>query len=162
MIKPIPGWEDRYSADEDGNIYSMKTGRPIHQELNPVHNRYQVKLWRNLRVKTSNVSVLVCSAFHGPKPKGMETSHLDGDRLNNRPDNLVWETRRDNLARRIAHGTDDRGLKNSRACLTEAQVRTVRAEASRGTSYSELMRLFGVSRATISRVVTKKRYQDVT
>lgn len=40
---------------------------------------------------------LVCEAFHGPCPSGMETLHLDDDGLNNRPENLCWGTRKDNL-----------------------------------------------------------------
>jgi len=40
---------------------------------------------------------LVCEAFHGPCPPGLETIHLDEDGLNNRADNLCWGTRKANL-----------------------------------------------------------------
>lgn len=43
------------------------------------------------------VSILVCEAFHGPRPKGLDVMHLDGNSLNDRPENLGWGTRKENL-----------------------------------------------------------------
>jgi len=43
------------------------------------------------------VHQLVCEAFHGPCPPGMETLHLDENGLNNRAENLRWGTRKENL-----------------------------------------------------------------
>jgi hypothetical protein len=40
---------------------------------------------------------LVCEAFHGPCPPGLETLHGDENGLNNRPENLRWGTRKENL-----------------------------------------------------------------
>ncbi|MGG7581729.1 NUMOD4 motif-containing HNH endonuclease [Rhizobium sp. Nf11,1] len=49
---------------------------------------------------------LVVRAFHGPKPfNAAVTRHLDGDPLNNSPDNLIWGTHRENMHDAIRHGT---------------------------------------------------------
>jgi hypothetical protein len=49
----------------------------------------------------------VCEAFHGPKPSPLhEVRHLNGDRSDNRPDNLSWGTRSENAKDRMSHGTD--------------------------------------------------------
>lgn len=41
---------------------------------------------------------LVCEAFHGPAPKGMEiVIHIDEDATNNKADNLKWGTQKENL-----------------------------------------------------------------
>lgn len=51
----------------------------------------------NRKLGNLKVHRLVCEAFHGPCPPGMETMHRDENGLNNRPENLEWGTRKDNL-----------------------------------------------------------------
>jgi hypothetical protein len=49
------------------------------------------------RGKTHKIHVLVCEAFHGPKPfSGAIVIHEDENPQNNRADNLRWGTRREN------------------------------------------------------------------
>lgn len=41
---------------------------------------------------------IVCSAFHGPPPTGQHVvDHIDTNRANNRPENLRWVTRLENV-----------------------------------------------------------------
>ena len=48
--------------------------------------------------RSYKVHQLVCEAFHGPKPfPDAVVSHLDEDHTNNRPENLVWATQKENL-----------------------------------------------------------------
>lgn len=51
-------------------------------------------------------SVVVCAAFHGPRPEGMEVRHLDGNSLNDSASNLIWGTPKDNAADSRRHGTN--------------------------------------------------------
>jgi hypothetical protein len=53
-------------------------------------------LW-NRKYGNLKVHQLVCEAWHGPRPDGMEVLHQDEDGLNNRPSNLRWGTRKENL-----------------------------------------------------------------
>lgn len=115
--RAIPGWEGFYEASSDGQIRSMDRsapGRPgvtmhwksriLSQSL--TRDGYpQVWLCRNNKRTTSRVSRLVATTFHGPCPEGMECRHLDGNKLNNTPENLAWGTRSENTYDRIAHGT---------------------------------------------------------
>ena len=40
----------------------------------------------------------VCEAFHGPKPfDGAVVIHIDEDATNNRPENLMWGSQKENL-----------------------------------------------------------------
>lgn len=51
------------------------------------------KFYGNMKVHR-----LVCEAFHGPSPLGMDVViHLDEDATNNRPENLKWGTQKENL-----------------------------------------------------------------
>lgn len=51
------------------------------------------------RRKTYKVSRLVAEAFLGPIPEGLDVSHKNEDSFDNRPSNLVFETRKANLNR---------------------------------------------------------------
>lgn len=103
------------------------------------------------------VHVLVCTAFHGPKPEGMEVAHDDGDNFNNRPSNLRWDTPLGNGADRIKHGTTSHGgasgEANAHAVLTADLVREIRAADE---PYLLLALRFGVSISTI-RDIRKRR-----
>jgi hypothetical protein len=53
--------------------------------------------------KWANVHALVLTAFAGPRPQGMHACHGDGNRQNNRADNLRWDTARANVQDRWSH-----------------------------------------------------------
>ena len=110
---------------------------------------------------TRNVHALIAEGFLGKRPVGCEVSHVDGNCTNNRPTNLIYESRRENHARKRIHGTDDRGCKNSRAKFTEKTVRQVRRARERGLTHAAIAARFSVSRTSISRILNKRRYAEV-
>ena len=129
---------------------------------NPDSNgRLQVNLHRpdGCRVRRS-VHVLVCEAFHGPRPSpSHEACHGDGDHLNNIPSNLRWDTRRGNMADRVRHGTHARGARSVVAKLTEQQAVEIKFSE---LSSAALARVFGVSDSTICRIRKGLRWPGLT
>jgi hypothetical protein len=57
------------------------------------------------------VHVMVAEAWHGIRPPEMQVRHLNGDRLNNHPSNLAWDTVSANNLDRVAHGTHHEAIK---------------------------------------------------
>ena len=84
--RPIP--YSTYEASSLGRIRNCKTQKV--QEPQVGDDQYLFVGIRFLDQKHSKkVHQLVCMAFHGLKPMGAEcVRHLDGDRNNNRPENL--------------------------------------------------------------------------
>jgi len=87
----------------------------------------------------------------------MECRHLDDNPTNNRPDNLRWGTRLENMADRFHNGR-----KNHLAKLTAENVREIRATHASGAAARRLLAdKFGVSRRTISQIVHRRTWRHV-
>lgn len=108
-----------------------------------------------------SVHRLVLLAFVGPCPDGLQACHNDGDRENNRPDNLRWDTPSSNYADRDRHGTTATGERNGASKLNAVAVAEIRRRYAAGESQESLGRFFGVGHATISRVVRRVVWRDV-
>ncbi|MCP5065270.1 MAG: HNH endonuclease [bacterium] len=119
-----------------------------------------VGISREGRVWQTSVHRLVLTAFIGPCPQGMEASHLNGVRDDNRLENLVWETRSQNHARKKGHGTNVEGERHPHSRLTESAVREIRARPH-STPLSELAEEFGVCRAAICLARSGKTWKHV-
>ena len=93
-------------------------------------------------------------AYVGPKPKGMETRHLNGNRQDNRLSNLSYGSHSDNQQDAVRHGTQaglhTRGERHGQAKLNEGQVRVIfHAYHDGAYTQQDIADCFGVSRGCI-------------
>lgn len=94
---------------------------------------------------------LVLETFVGPAPAGHCACHFDGDVINNRLDNLRWDTVTGNHRDKYRHGTMARGSRHGLAKLTEeAVVRIKRALKDKTATHLELAALNGVTKSAIT------------
>lgn len=155
--RPVPGSLIHY-VSSDGRLYSER----LRRELRPcvLGNGYAYVCLRN--GKPSTVHSLVLGAFIGPRPTGMETRHLDGNKLNNKIENLAYGTSAENSAdiKRHGHVVVLRGEESSGAKLHAGQVAIIRALKGKTTS-TRLGELFGVTPSSISRIWRRKTWRHV-
>lgn len=168
-LRTIPGF-DGYLAGVDGQIYSthVRGGRP---ELRPLpggepkriggwtnSDGYKmVALYRNGRRSTCKVHTLICLAFHGTKPQGMECCHGPRGRSDNRPNNVSWGMRSKNQGEdRLRDGTDNRGENCAKHKLNASQVRSIRVMDNK--SHAEIAIVFGVSKSAISSIKARRSW----
>ena len=97
---------------------------------------------------------LVAEAFVPGREVGLEVAHNNGNRQDNRAENLRWTTRKDNLADKLLHGTWGRKL-------TQEQAEEIRdLYQSGGITQTELGNRFGVTQATVSKIVRRDRWKE--
>lgn len=108
------------------------------------------------------VSRVICEEVNGlPSSPDLQAAHSCGFSSCCNPWHLSWKTRKENEADKITHGTQgggfrfQRGNTNSRARLTETQVRLVRVSDK---TNRELALEFGVSASTISSARLRKNW----
>lgn len=109
---------------------------------------------------THVVSRLVCQAVHGSPPnEKYEAAHSCGKGHLScvNPKHLSWKTRSENQRDRVEHGTSNRGERQWKAKLTEEDAVKIRLLGKAKTG-KEISLQFKVSEATISRVLSGKRW----
>jgi hypothetical protein len=105
-----------------------------------------------------SVHSLVAEAFHGPRPDGADTRHLDGDPGNNRPENLLYGTALENAADREAHGRTRRGERNGNAKLSDDDAYSLKVFYSMGLiNQYQAADMFGISQAQVNNIILGKQ-----
>lgn len=150
--RDIPGFPD-YQAGDRGRIRSRKTG--AWQVLRQTPHRGNGYLVISPRVGgryvTRSVHRLVTLAFFGDAA-GRDVNHINGNKHDNRLDNLEYLSRGEN--HRHAYRTGLRDAVGRK--LTDDQVQHIAALRGRATQ-TEIARLFGVSRSIIGRIHNRER-----
>jgi hypothetical protein len=101
------------------------------------------------------------TVFVGPRPERLECRHLDGDKANNRVENLRYGTRKENAEDMTRHGGSARGERHPQARLTEQDVREIRVLLGQGKGYAEIGRQFRVWGPTIRRIALGRGWTHV-
>lgn len=111
--------------------------------------------WHDGKPKRMSVSVIVCEAFHGPRPTPEhKAAHNDGVPWHNHKDNLRWATQKENLADMVRHGTNGRKLTNEQV----AYIRTTYKPHHNGKSLAAEL---NVSLNTIMQVVKQHTWRNL-
>jgi hypothetical protein len=99
--KPVRGFEGLYMVSQLGGVYSTRNRR----HLNPTKTGYAtVTLCKNGKSTSRTVHRLVAEAFL-PNPGNLPiVNHKDGNKQNNRLENLEWCTQKANVAHAIKMG----------------------------------------------------------
>lgn len=96
------------------------------RRLSDGYRRANLKVGGAVENRGFAVHRLILEAFCGPPPRGMQCCHNDGDRENNRIENLRWDTPKANKADAFLHGTVPLGEAHSSSKLTRDDVLLMR------------------------------------
>jgi DNA invertase Pin-like site-specific DNA recombinase len=84
--------------------------------------------------------------------------HLDGNSLNNNLNNLKYGTYKENYNDSVRHGTNQIGIRNPRAVLSEEDVQDIRLRLSIGELQKNIAKKYGVNTATIFSIKNKRNW----
>ena len=118
--KDIVGYEGLYQVSNIGRVKSIKRDKILKEQLNE-RGYLRVSLSKNGKHKTWRVHRLVMITFIGYVEGKDQVNHIDGDKTNNRLDNLEYVTPKENTNRAwkkgIAKYTDERKEKLRKIAL---------------------------------------------
>lgn len=156
--RPVAGYEGIYSVSTAGRVRSepritvQSNGKALTIKGRVLRPYVMKKGYCLYDIRKDNEALnfyghrIVLEAFVGPAPEGCEACHNNGQRGDNRLDNLRWDTRKGNFRDKSAHGTAPVGERHPQAKLSEEEVLRIRADKRPGAVVS---REFGVASSHI-------------
>lgn len=171
--RAIPGYEGIYEVSDLGRVKSLSRPTPMRNGIRVIRERIlkfqlgskvgypTVVIYKRGVAQTVTIHRLVMLAFVGPAPDGMEVCHGNGDPLDNRLENLRYDTRRANRADGLRLGEIPLGSSRPRAKLTEKKVSTMRMAVAAGLSQRDAAAQFGVHPMTVGKILRRERWKHV-
>lgn len=152
--KEIPGYDGLYEISNLGRVWSKRSNR----YLKPVGSPY---LSVNLTNKEGKSRLkqhhrLVLEAFVGPCPSGMVCCHWDGNRKNNKLDNLRWASYQEN-------NSTDKGRQGALK-TNEWQIRIIKRLWEEDHSWGCLIKIgkvFNIAGPSVGRIINKRRWKHI-
>tara|TARA_R100001244_G_scaffold131845_1_gene105973 strand:+ start:696 stop:1196 length:501 start_codon:yes stop_codon:yes gene_type:complete len=156
-IKEYPN----YLFGSEGNIVSLWHKKPYKRSIINDKNGYRNLRFTNIKGNkvTRWLHRLICEAFHGSCPTGLECSHKDGNRHNNTSANLEWVTHKENCARRVEHGTSVKGRKFK--CFEKDTVLEIRRRLASGENFNDLAKEYDRSPRIIQKIKNRESYKNI-
>lgn len=171
--KDIEGYDGFYQVSNEGRIKSTggtcgtcERKEKIRTPSITKDGYVKVRLLRSGKDKTERVHRLVAAAFV-PNPDGKDTvNHIDGNKTNNRSENLEWVDRSEQMlhAYKIGLKRSRTGVNNSNAKLTDKQVEEIRSlYVPQSTEFGTvaLGKKYGVTNRVIGLIVKGLAYKNV-
>jgi len=110
-MKFIPGYEELYSATEDGRIYSHYYKRYLKPEID-MNGYYRVVLNKDKKPKHYSVHRLIALTFIENPENKYAIDHINRIKTDNNVSNLRYVTREENCANTIVYKNNKLGQKH--------------------------------------------------
>lgn len=163
--------DPHYEVSDEGEVRSIdrmieRNGKPARVQGVLLKLRKHSNGYRgvSLRYRQAMVHSLVMEAFVGPRPKGMDINHKNGDKADNRLENLEYCSRSQNMAHAVRTGLMPppplrRGTDNDHLCrLNEEKVRHIRQWHAEGGGTTQIARHYDVGLSTVWNIVKRKSW----
>jgi len=163
--RPLPGFEGLYAVTCRGTVVSLpRAPRPsaVALELKPFSTP-DGYLRVSLSLKGTQKNMLVHRAVAAawlpqPPDDSYEVNHIDGTKANNRPENLEWVTRTQNMAhaKRCGLRPNQTGDNGTTTRVKSNQLGDLLTTLRETNSTKATAKVFGIDRTTV--VNTLKRF----
>lgn len=159
--KPFPGYEGYYEVSSTGRVRRCSLLKPLRSTwgyltVSPTApDRGQVRVC---------IHRMVLEAFVGPAPTPQHVvNHINGNKHDNRVENLEWVTQSENISHAYRTGLKKRyyGMANKSRKLTDEKVSQILQMVANRVEQEEICATFGVSQSTVSAIVNGRRWPHV-
>lgn len=163
---PVLGWEANYEVSNLGNVRSKRTGnllRPSDCGYGYLGVMLQA-FWGtpNAKKKSRKVHRIVLESFTGTTKPGMHVAHNNGDKQDNRLENLRWATIEENFADRKKHGTNEGRKGEPRDKLSKDDVRAICELVKQGQSSRAIARKFDIHVTNVDHIRNARTWKSIT
>jgi hypothetical protein len=155
--KPVSGYVGLYEVSNLGTVRSLDriipdklhgTRKLIGRVLSYTQDsrgRCSVALSRDNKPIKKRIHLIVAEEFLGPRIKGIEVCHEDGNPANNQASNLRFGTHKSNMEDMVRHGRSNRGTKNPNTNMTQEQALQIKRLRLEGKIYKVIAAELGLT-----------------
>lgn len=168
ICKSIPDVAERFFIDDEGNLYTDFGERRMSDNcLRGGYVRNDLAHKKGALKKRASYArhrlVMLCFKPIEDAEK-MQVNHKDGNKLNNRLDNLEWCTNRENQlhAHKIGLCKDMKGEKNPFSKLDEEKVKIIIQRLLDNVYVEDICREFSISRSTVYSIRAHRNWKYLT
>lgn len=151
--RQVPGWPG-YAYTVDGKLWSCKTYHNLTgwREIGVGQDRngyFKCHLSHGKRRWGTHVHAVIAFATLGPRPEGLEVDHINHICTDNRPENLQYLTRQEQMVH-------TRGDGNVQCKIVDADLPYVFQLRALGLFHSEIAAILQVSRRHIGAILNRE------
>ena len=160
--KEIEGYEGKYFVSNFGRIKSMPNKSWNSERiLKPLKQEYcLIDLCKNAKVKKFYIHRIVAKTFILNNENKPDVNHINGDKHDNRLENLEWVTKSENQKHAAKLGLINcKGSRNSQSKLTEEIVLSIFKSNKRNV---ELSKEYNISQPTICDIRKGRSWKHLT
>lgn len=159
--KDLEGYVGLYQVSTLGRVRGLRRNKKILKPAISGNGSLTVVLCSYKRW-TKSVHRLIAQTFIPNYENKPEVNHIDGDRTNNRVDNLEWVTRSENEKHAYRTGLkSQKGESNFRSKLKVTDIDKIRTFRRYGLPQYEIAKIFGVTPACVSSVCRRITWKHV-
>lgn len=159
--KPIDGFS-RYAVSDYGRVQNLYSGRIMKVSIQS--NGYGFVSIMNDDRNQAQIVVhrLVATAFIKNPRNHDIVNHIDGNRLNNREDNLEWCSQKLNARHSVTYGLRHKAGRHCRAKLSQEDVLKIRKQWETGrTTMRDMAEQFNVTIPCIKKILDRKTWKHI-
>lgn len=172
--KNIDGHEGRYQVSNLGRVKTLERTVSFGRSYRVIKEKvltpsigttgyFEIKPCKEGRHETRKIHRLVANAFIDNIYNKPQVNHIDGNKLNNKVENLEWVTKSENAIHAYKTGLVVRpqGELNRRSILRESQVIEIKDKISKGGKVSDLCVEYNVNSSTVASIKSGKSWRHI-
>lgn len=149
----------KYIATSDGKVFNEKTGKYLRPQSNGRYYKVTLSLG-NSKQQQFLLHRIIAECFVPNLMKKKEVNHINGDKYDNRIENLEWVTPSENQIHAVKNNLKKHGTDLWNGKFTKEQVLKIIKRKQNGESCRKLGEEFGVNATTISAISRGLRYKE--
>ena len=164
--RDVPGFEGNYKVSNLGQVMSIPRPNTRGGVLKTNLHRQgylMVTLYKSAKRKTMLVHRLVAIAFIGDIPQGKEVNHINGDKGDNRLENLEYVTPSENQlhACHVLRTARVHGENHHKAKVNDDKVRQMRREYASGAKPVHIAKRYDLSLTTTYQILHRELWKHI-
>jgi hypothetical protein len=158
--KKIEGFGN-YSVSSEGRVKNESTGLILKTSI-PKRGYHHWIVKKNGKRFNFRIHRLVAKAFI-PNPKNLdEVNHINGNKTDNRIENLEWCTHSENVSHSFSIGLQStKGINHPLTKLSENDVLGIRKLYSENVPQTDIAKIYNYSYGAINKIVNRKNWTHI-